>query len=1369
MAELHHTQGPQADFSPGPDCYQRCQDWKEECELLIQGPLASKNNAVKASYIMLWAGKTGRTHIKSLNLAAEERGDPAVLLQKFEEWTKPKANELAAAAAFRRLEQGNLTLAEYIDRATVLCDQCNYPDDARDRLLRDALVIGLRSREAYFKCIEKGSALTLDQAKEIAQNEEATCNQVGYMRPEFKATQATVHKLTGKKGPKQHRQQQQSQQQGQQKQKHEGSKRKKCFSCGGEPSHPKSECPAKKAKCFKCGKEGHYGNVCRTGKHTAKVHEIQAEANQLTAAPGGYEPVYFTQVHQLATVKIKSLSNPAMQEQIRPLWLSKGPGQQVFQIDCEVDTAAGCSVIPLYKAKALFGDNLKLGPPSVYILGYDDNPVKNLGSLTMLLYKGNTPVQVLCEVTDTKGHMILGRHQSLKIGYVNFPEIQAPNIPYKKESSTRKGPETSIKKVTTTRQEAATEPVVPVIQQSTDSSITINGKTQQLPTSKEYLLKEYADVFDGIGTLPGGAYHIQLKDGYKPVQHAPRTVAQSLKPAYREELDRLLRINVIAEVREYTEWVNSIVPAKKPDGTLRLCLDPKDLNKEMKRDKWYTRTMDDVLPELAGSKFFSLLDAKSGFWHIPLDHESSMLTTFNTPWGKFRWLRLPFGLTVSGDVFQERLDRVLRSIPNTTGIADDVLSHGKTATAHDAAVITLLETARANNLTFNAKKFVFRSQDCPFFGGNLTSDGFKVDPKKVKAITEMSPPTNLQELQSYLGLVNYLNRFSGKLADLSAPLRELCKQDVIYTWGSPQQKAFEAIKKEITNAPILAYFDKDKKSIIQADASKKGLGAVLLQDGKPVVYASRSLTGAEERYSNIERELLATVFAMERLHNYVYGYTVTVQTDHQPLVSCWKKSIAANSPRLQRLLLRLSQYDINIEYLKGKENVIADALSRVSPLPPDTEEKHELDIIPVHMLTEEIPADAGSIADFRQATQEDTTSGLLMQAVMNGWPASRKDCHPLLLEYWTYREEISAENGLLFKGHRLIVPESMRNRALQTIHAGHFGQEKMQLRARESVFWPKITADILQTAQTCTVCQTFSRSQQRETLIPHEVPQGPWEKLGIDFFEFNSCNYLMIADYYSRFPVIRRVRSTTTTATVDTLKQVFSEYGVPKLVMSDNGPQFGSKEFASFSKQWCFTHITSSPRYPQSNGLVERMIQTTKQCLKKCAAASQDPYLAMLIYRATPLTNSIPAPAELLNGRKFRALLPTRSIEQTAHSQMIRDQMIEDKTKVTQSYNQAAKDLPPLSDQQKVYVQIDPAKPRWTPAKVTQVPGSNQPRSYQVETIHGSQLQRNRRFIKPAEGPSIPPTATPSEPSDATGPSRPRRQIRKPERLIETI
>ena len=1382
---MEHVKGPQADFTPGPECYSRFLEWEEECRLTLGGPLESLKQAVKANYVQIWAGKAGRMHLKSLKLTDAQKSDPEVIFSKLKEWTQPKSNELIAATTFRRLEQGNLTLSEYIDKATILCDQCNYPEDARDRLLRDAIVIGLRSKEAYYRCIDKGSALTLDEALNIARSHDDTMKQIDYTRPDLQgATAAEAHHISKKLSA---RQQQTSSRQ----QVHP--KKKPCYCCGAEPSPKRSQCPAKDAMCHNCGRMGHFSKVCRSSKAKTKVHELQAEDQDEDPDQNDSYQVddqwFYRDVHNIKTITIHSLNNPEHNTHIRPLWISRDASSQIFKIDCEVDTGAGCNILPLYKAKALFGEHLTLSPPTVSLLGYNDTPVGNLGSCYVQMYHGKKTTKVRCEVADSRGPILLGRKQALQMGYVSFPKIEMPPVQFKTE--------TTIKTV-------ESEP-------ARSHSISINGKIHQLPTTKEYLLKEYADVFQGIGTLPGGDYHIQLKQGYKPVQHPPRHVAISLRPAYKAELKRLTQLGIITEVTTYTEWVNSIVPVKKSDGSLRLCLDPKDLNENIEGNQHYTRTIDDILPDLAEAKFMTLLDAKSGYWHVPLNKKSSFLTTFNTPWGKYRWLRLPFGLKVSGDEFQSRLDRTLRKLPNSTGIADDVLTFGKDICEHDAAVIRLLETARNSKLTFNEKKFVFRSEECPFFGGILTPEGYRADPKKIEAITKMEPPKDIATMQSFLGLVNYLNRFSPVLASLTAPLRILCKKDNIFSWESSQQAAFDAIKEEISRVPSLAYFDKNKTSVIQSDASMKGLGATLLQDGRPVVYASRSLTTAEQNYSNIERELLGVVFAVERFHRYIYGYRVKVQTDHKPLESIWKKPIAASSPRLQRLLLRLSQYNISIEYLKGKENVIADALSRVHPLPNDEEPQE--DIIPVHLLTEDVPADSTSMNSFRRETSKDTVSGLLMRAVAEGWPDSKKDCHPLITDYWNYRDEISAENGLLFKGHRLIVPETLRNRILQTIHEGHFGIEKMQLRARESVFWPKITADVLQMAQGCCTCQTHSRSQ-KETLLQHEVPCGPWEKVCVDFFEFRSMQYLIVADYYSRFPVIRPATTTTTKATINILKQIFCEYDIPRILMSDNGPQFSSQEFKTFASEYKFKHITSSPRYPQSNGMIERMIQTIKQCMTRCHAAGEDPHIAMLVYRATPLTNSIPSPAELLNGRPYRALLPRKTEALRSDHQDIRERMILDKQRTAEHYNQDAKDLRPLHQHQRVVVQMNPNEPRWTPSTVTRIPNADQPRSYQVETDDGQTVRRNRRHIKPAEhDPGSMATSNPAsacapiqtdvqpevdvnppmmtkpsmmtnppmmtKPSMMTNPpmmttpaetrTRPKRETKKPERLIENF
>ena len=256
------------------------------------------------------------------------------------------------------------------------------------------------------------------------------------------------------------------------------------------------------------------------------------------------------------------------------------------------------------------------------------------------------------------------------------------------------------------------------------------------------------------------------------------------------------------------------------------------------------------------SKYFTVKDSTLGFWHVPLDLRSSLLTTFNTPWDKYRWLRMPFSLKVSGDVFQERLDKVLRLVPGVLGITDDIVIHDATENTHDGTFL-LCKTARLNNLSLNSKKMQFKSTDCKFFEHRLTPDGIKVDPKKIENITQMNPPQNVANLQSFNGMVNYLKKSSPVLSELSEPLRRLCKSGVKWAWESEQQNAFEAIKQVITMFPVLTYFNKTKKHTIQSDASKKGLGAVLLQESKPVMYVSKILTVTEQRYSNIERELLA--------------------------------------------------------------------------------------------------------------------------------------------------------------------------------------------------------------------------------------------------------------------------------------------------------------------------------------------------------------------------------------------------------------------------------------------------------------------------------------------------------------------------------
>ena len=329
----------------------------------------------------------------------------------------------------------------------------------------------------------------------------------------------------------------------------------------------------------------------------------------------------------------------------------------------------------------------------------------------------------------------------------------------------------------------------------------------------------------------------------------------------------------------------------------------------------------------------------------------------------------------------------------------------------------------------------FKSTDCKFFRHRLTPDDIKVNPKKIEAIVQMDLPQNMASLQSFSGMINYLKKFSPVLSELSEPLKRLCKSGVEWAWEIEQQSAFEANKQVIMTLPVLTYFDKTKEHAIQCDASKKGLGAVLLQESKPVMYVSRALTETEQRYSNIERELLAIVVALERLNHYTFGKTITVQSDHQPLQSIWKKSIVSASPRLQRLLLRLAHYDLNIEFLRGNENVITDTVCTLQSTNLKAIDSN-IDVIPVHNITQLAPVSKARL-------QSDPTLSSLTKTIHEGWPQSKKDCPEQLLDFWSFRQEISEEDGLLYKNHRLIMLYSERLETLKVLHLGHYAVNKM--------------------------------------------------------------------------------------------------------------------------------------------------------------------------------------------------------------------------------------------------------------------------------------------------------------------------------------
>ena len=565
---------------------------------------------------------------------------------------------------------------------------------------------------------------------------------------------------------------------------------------------------------------------------------------------------------------------------------------------------------------------------------------------------------------------------------------------------------------------------------------------------------------------------------------------EALKEKLKSELNNLCDLKVITPVNAPTDWVSNIVVATKKSGDLRVCINPQALNKALKRERYQLPILEDFLPSLAQAKVFTTLDLKAGYWHVLLDEQSSFLTTFSTPYGRYRFLRLPFGYNVSSEIFQRKLNEAIGDLPGVLCVADDIMLYGTGDTEseaiqdHDVKLSALLKRCQELGIRLNKSKLKLRQRSVNFLGHLVTTDGLKPDPAKCQAIDEMPPPEDISfhedknSVQRLNGFVNYLAKFLPKLSDVMEPIRQLTRKDVPWNWGSPQKKSFDMIKNLVKDAPCLKYFDSTKPLAIQCDASEKGLGAALLQNGLPIWYASRALTDVETRYAQIEKELLAIVFALERFHQYTFARHVIVSSDHKPLESILKKPLFKAPHRLQGMLMRMQRYQVTVVYKPGKEIHLADTLSRAFPSGNEDASLQE-EFEQINMVNY-LPITKDRLSQIRENTSCDEALQLLKEVILKGWPGD-KTCLPSQIHpYFPYRDELTAQDGLLFRGERVIIPSNLRQTMKERVHSSHLGIEGCLRRARECLFWLNINADIKDYFQRCEICSEFQTPQTRK-------------------------------------------------------------------------------------------------------------------------------------------------------------------------------------------------------------------------------------------------------------------------------------------------
>ena len=755
---------------------------------------------------------------------------------------------------------------------------------------------------------------------------------------------------------------------------------------------------------------------------------------------------------------------------------------------------------------------------------------------------------------------------------------------------------------------------------------------------------EFSGLFTGLGKM-NESYTIQLRDDARPVAlHVPYDVSQPRLPVVRKQLDDMLSKGVISKVTQPTDWCAGMVQVPKSDDRIRICTDLTNLNKAVRRDTHPSSSVDSSLAKVSGAVMMSKLDANSGYYQIPLSESSRLLTTFITPFGRYCYNRLPFGLVSAGDIFQRCMADILDGLDGVICHMDDLLVFSTVSeTEHDKRLRIVLKRLSDAGMTLNYDKCQFSQQSLIFLGHLISTRGVSPDPGRVEDILKLSDPTNKTQLQSLLGSINQLGKFSPRITELTLPIRALLKKDTPWTWDVAQRQAVESIKQELCRAPCLAWYSTERPVVIMCDASNQGLGATMFQiqsDGtrRLVAAKSRSLTETEQRWSPIEKEALGIAWSCSKFEKYILGHSdVTIETDHKPLVPIFNsKAVNDLTVRIQRQRLRAMKYSFKTVHIPGKLNYIADLLSRQPVGKPDKEDialAKELEICTISDITY-LPATEVRLQDLRARQSSDTTCREVTHYLSHGWPAYLSDVDTLIKTYWHTQADFTIVGDLLLYRNRIVIPLSERSTVLGQIHSGHLGISKCRERAKQAVWWPGLSQDIAEMVKSCTICQTH-QADHHEPLRPTSLPDRPWQRLASDLFHWKNQDYLLVIDYFSRYVEIQKLASTESKAIINAMKSMFARHGIPEQLMSDNGPQYACGEFKQFAVDYQFTSITSSPHLPSANGEAERAVRTVKSLLDKSA----DPYKALLAYRNTPIRNGH-SPAELLMSRRLRTDLP---------------------------------------------------------------------------------------------------------------------------------
>ena len=1194
-------------------------------------------------------------------LPAETGEDDYVKLKaQLVKYFKPQVNVVVERHKFHLLSYDGGRVEDYVAQLKKQARKCEFSQEELEKQIRDRLVVTCPSRKVR-ESLLKEQNLTLDKAVKIWSTDSTVRDQVKVMEREEMTRQKedqSVNKVWKKGKPnveEPKRKEKQTEDDKYKKNKEE----RRCFRCG-KSNHIIKVCKVPSyVKCHACNKKGHLKAACRMSAAYVQDTEACSSDSEVDREDNYNFCVYYNEVPKARVIKV-------------------GMVIEGKHVDLILDTGSPVTILPEHLVKPT-----KLEQVSCQLTSYTGHAIPVKGRKNVKVKYKNQEMSLPALVVSGSRPPLMGRNW-LKAIRLNWPELvgsvqqkqedqgqtkskeshakedrkqdQGPKKSKeshakedrKQDQGPKKSKEGHAKEDKKHDEPVQGKPKRSYVQEERTQrreadEVPKRQKQQQEDKAVQEVLKKHQELFsDGLGTMNATA-SLELLPDARPVFCAARNVPYGLQDAVNAELQRWEDLGVaekIPETEPTPKWATPLVVVPKKDGTVRLCGDFKvTLNKHLDVPVHPLPKIEDILNTVGPANYISVVDLSQAYLQMPLSKESQDLCVLNTPVGLVRMLRLPFGVAASPALFQREMDRILRGVDGVKCLLDDILIVGRTKEEAVRRLEKTLSVMEEHGLKLKMNKCKFLKKEVSYLGLRIGSEGLKTDPKKVKVVLEAQPPTNEKELKEFLGAVTFYGRFLKNLSATARPLHDLLKKKSEWKWGKEQEDSFQAIRKQLASAPVMAHFDASLETKVITDASPTGLGAVLVQgkEEKPVMYISRSLTDHERNYSQIEREGLGVVWALQRLKQFLYGRKFKIVTDNKPLAQVilpLKQLPALASSRIQRWALKLSEYQYQVEVRRSCQIPVADWLSR---LPCSNgkegiqESEDEFSVCAVQQVETLLPVTASQI---ETETRRDPTLSRVVEFIRRGWPEHVEEA---LQAYKAKQAELTVEKGCILWGMRVVVPEKLRGQVLKELHQGHQGIVKMKQLSRAHVWWPNLDQDIDLKVRACKNCWEKRPNPVKTSLHPWEFARGPWQRIHADFAgPVKGSYYLVVVDSFSKWLEVEKMKEITSSKTINVMKKLFACWGIPLQLVTDNGTQFVSAEFQLFLKQHGVKHYTTAPYKPSSNGAAERAVGSLKSFLR---ASGDDVNEFLMAYRNTPQQTTGRSPSELMMGRTVRTRL----------------------------------------------------------------------------------------------------------------------------------